>query len=72
MFSQYFDRRFFEMQEFIYHFNKTVAAINRNFHLLGLSQLPTQKGVIGFEQLMQYKLRREDRRLSEELRDHFV
>ena len=37
MFAQYFDRRFFEMQEFIYHFNKTMAAANRNFHLMSVT-----------------------------------
>ena len=31
MFALYFDRRFFELQEFIYHFNKTMTAVNRNF-----------------------------------------
>jgi hypothetical protein len=31
MFAQYFDRRFFELQEFVYHFNKTVLSANKNF-----------------------------------------
>lgn len=31
MFAQYFDRRFFELQEFVYHFNKAVLITNKNF-----------------------------------------
>lgn len=65
MFALYFDRRFFELQEFIYHFNKTMTVVNRNFQSIDL-----QHKKYNFEQLSSYKQRREERRLSEELREH--
>ena len=60
MFATYFDRRFFEVQEFIYHFNKTIALANKNFSLL----LPK------CEQLQAFSKRKDEKRLSEEMRDH--
>ena len=32
LFAQYFDRRFFEMQEFMYHYNKMLLQMNKNFN----------------------------------------
>jgi hypothetical protein len=34
VFAQYFDRKFFELQEFTYHFNKQVLQTNKNLALL--------------------------------------
>lgn len=65
MFAQYFDRRFFELQEFMYHFNKSVGVINRNFHSLSLSG-----GQI--EQVQPYKARKEEKRLSADIREHIM
>jgi hypothetical protein len=77
MFAQYFDRRFFELQEFIYHFNKMTAATNRNFHVLSSQINKVAGGNVGplgaaIEQLSSFKTRRQEKRLSEELREHIT
>eukprot|EP00347_Sterkiella_histriomuscorum_P008793 403343729 len=69
MFAQYFDRRFFELQEFIYHFNKTVLSSNKNYNFIAQSVTSLKNANI-MEILQPFRQKKEDRRLSDELRDH--
>lgn len=49
--GSHIDRRFFEIQEFIYHFNKAVLAQNKNFNTFSQqSQIKTY-----YEQVQPFK-----------------
>mmetsp|Transcript_44123 Transcript_44123/g.42809 ORF Transcript_44123/g.42809 Transcript_44123/m.42809 type:complete len:100 (+) Transcript_44123:163-462(+) len=79
MFGQYFDRRFFELQEFIYHCNKETQAVNKNFQIISqqVSSLKITNNLLGggglqaLESLDSFKYRKgDDKRLSDELREY--
>lgn len=63
-FAGYFDCRFLEMQEFIFHFNKGVMATNKNFSTLSAARQP-----ISLDILHPFKSRKPERTLQEELKE---
>jgi hypothetical protein len=64
--GSYIDRRFFEMQEFIYHYNKAVLSQNKNFN--AISQQSTLKTYC--EQILPFKQRRDEKRVSDDMKEH--